>query len=59
MVNPPSDAALPPGSLVLITAVNGYMGCKVADQLLHHGYRRNTLNFHYYYYYYLTRQDWN
>ncbi|KAF2177949.1 hypothetical protein K469DRAFT_742280 [Zopfia rhizophila CBS 207.26] len=39
MVAPPGDAILALGSLVLITGVNGYMGCKVADQLLHFGYR--------------------
>ncbi|KAK0284617.1 hypothetical protein LTR91_002334 [Friedmanniomyces endolithicus] len=35
----PSDAVLPAGSLVLVTGVNGFLGCHVADQLLAHGYR--------------------
>ncbi|KAK3109926.1 hypothetical protein LTR53_016321 [Teratosphaeriaceae sp. CCFEE 6253] len=35
----PSDAVLPKDSLVLVTGVNGYLGCHVADQLLRFGFR--------------------
>lgn len=31
--------AIPKGSLVLVTGVNGYIGSHVADQLLEAGYR--------------------
>ncbi|KAL8951035.1 MAG: hypothetical protein Q9183_007487, partial [Haloplaca sp. 2 TL-2023] len=31
--------AMPPGSLVLVTGVNGYIGSHIAEQLLSHGYR--------------------
>ena len=31
--------AIPPGSLVLVTGVNGYIGSHIAQQLLSHGYR--------------------
>lgn len=36
---PPSNAILPAGSLVLITGANGYLGGKVAEQLLEISYR--------------------
>lgn len=31
--------AIPKGSLVLVTGVNGYIGSHIAKQLLEHGYR--------------------
>ncbi|KAL9576090.1 MAG: hypothetical protein Q9212_007395, partial [Teloschistes hypoglaucus] len=31
--------AIPPGSLVLVTGVNGYLGSHIADQFLEAGYR--------------------
>ncbi|KAK1050661.1 hypothetical protein LTR33_014665, partial [Friedmanniomyces endolithicus] len=43
-MSPPSDAVLPAGSLILVTGVNGFLGCHVGDQLLACGYRvRGTL----------------
>ncbi|OLN95257.1 Aldehyde reductase 2-like protein 6 [Colletotrichum chlorophyti] len=35
---PPADTAIPKGSTVLVTGVNGYIGSHVADQFLQHGY---------------------
>lgn len=37
--SPSSQSAIPPGSTVLITAVNGYVASHVADQLLDLGYK--------------------
>jgi uncharacterized protein YbjT (DUF2867 family) len=37
--SPPSDAALPAGSLVLVTGANGLVGSYVADQTVAFGYR--------------------
>jgi len=34
----PKDAVLPPGSKILVTGANGYIGSHVADQLLQRGY---------------------
>ncbi|KAI1459463.1 NAD(P)-binding protein [Annulohypoxylon moriforme] len=34
-----SDFAIQPGSLVLVTGVNGFIGSHIADQILQHGYR--------------------
>ncbi|KAI0882237.1 aldehyde reductase [Annulohypoxylon maeteangense] len=34
-----SDLSIQPGSLVLVTGVNGFIGSHIADQILHHGYR--------------------
>ncbi|XTI84528.1 hypothetical protein V2W45_1339567 [Cenococcum geophilum] len=33
-----AEPALKPGSLVLVTGVNGFIGSHIADQLLAHGY---------------------
>ena len=33
------ERAIPEGSLVLVTGVNGWVGSNVADQFLHYGYR--------------------
>jgi nucleoside-diphosphate-sugar epimerase len=33
------SSAIPKGSLVLVTGVNGYIGSHIADQLLEAGYR--------------------
>ncbi|KAI4219184.1 MAG: hypothetical protein L6R36_008512 [Xanthoria steineri] len=46
------QAAIPKGSLVLVTGVNGYIGSHIAEQLLEHGYRvrgtvRDTHKAHY------------
>ncbi|GAB7341869.1 hypothetical protein MBLNU457_g0187t1 [Dothideomycetes sp. NU457] len=38
-LTPPHDAVLPPGSLILITGITGYIGAHVGDQLLQYGYR--------------------
>lgn len=35
----PADAVLSPGSLMLVTGVNGFVGSYVADQILEYGYR--------------------
>jgi len=35
----PKDAVLPPGSLILVTGITGYIGAHVGDQLLQYGYR--------------------
>lgn len=37
--SPSSQGAIPPGSTVLITGVNGYVASHVADQLLALGYK--------------------
>ncbi|KAI1209194.1 NAD(P)-binding protein [Annulohypoxylon truncatum] len=34
-----SDPVIKPGSLVLVTGVNGFIGSHIADQILHYGYR--------------------
>ncbi|OJJ35827.1 hypothetical protein ASPWEDRAFT_41068 [Aspergillus wentii DTO 134E9] len=36
---PQFTTALPSGSTILVTGVNGFVASHVADQLLHHGYR--------------------
>lgn len=36
---PIGKLAMPPGSLILITGVNGYLGSHLADQLLARGFR--------------------
>jgi nucleoside-diphosphate-sugar epimerase len=35
----PSNRALPPSSLILVTGANGYIGSHVVNQLLRFGYR--------------------
>jgi len=35
----PKDCALPPGSLVLVTGANGYVGSHAVDQFLTYGYK--------------------
>ena len=32
-------SSLPPGSLVLVTGVNGFMASVIADECVQHGYR--------------------
>jgi nucleoside-diphosphate-sugar epimerase len=35
----PKNAVIAPGSTILVTGTNGYIGSHVADQLLHFGYK--------------------
>jgi len=35
----PKDAVLPPGSLILVTGITGYIGAHIGYQLLQYGYR--------------------
>jgi nucleoside-diphosphate-sugar epimerase len=32
-------AVIPPGSLILVTGVNGYLGCRFSNTLIERGYR--------------------
>lgn len=39
---PDDDLALPPGSLVLVTGVTGFLASVVADELVKKGYRKSA-----------------